>query len=238
MRSASAYGAISEGLERSASLSAAPALPPPPCGCAPAASPWRAMAASASALISAAGGAAGDELPELDEEEALALATPGAAVAAVAADGAADLTQRMQQLRKEPAESEEVEAKFAIFESYMGTVTKLRDDLHATWTTTKPQFEGTGAAAAMERRLQDIDRTGNLGVDEGASAADWLVLHMAKQACRNHAQLSAVLRDMEIKLSVLAAEADCPMCLEPLGNEADGKQPAKVLSCCHKTCTG
>jgi len=151
---------------------------------------------------------------------------------AVAADKAQEFHQLLQQLRTEPTNDEEITAKFAIFETYMDSVTVLRKDVYTTWESAKPQFE-SGAIQFIDQQLKRVDQTENLGIIDQDGV--WIVYGMMSKASKNHTLLSSILKDIETKLALLASEVDCPMCLEPLGN-GEGKKPAKILGCCHRTC--
>jgi hypothetical protein len=265
-QSSVSHTALLSGLRRSEAISAPSAFArggagfaggaaPPPAAAAAAAAAWDSMASSTVSALSSvsirrrpAPGAptpllAADAVEadvvaaEADmaaELAAMGLAGEALAVPAVAAaaEGAGDLIGALEQLRHEPKAEAELRAKFAIFEAYLATVTALRDSVYAAFERARLQFSA-GGGAAVERDLKHIDGHANLGADvpEGV----WIVWGMMKAAADNHARLSRVLRDMETRLALLAADAECPCCLEPVG-EGEGRKPAKVLACAHRTC--
>lgn len=108
----------------------------------------------------------------------------------------------------------------------------MRDQVIALWAASQPSF-AAGAAASINRALAAAESHASMAVPDQAGV--WLVYGMLRVATRNHGALAAVVRDIETKLRLLAEETECPMCLEPLGT-GDGRKPAKVLACCHKTC--
>jgi hypothetical protein len=164
--------------------------------------------------------------------DAMAALEAGHVAAPAAAEAALAVAPLLDQLRVEPADASELQAKFAIFEEYMATVSALREQVFALWAGARASFEAA-PAAAMDRALAQVDGAANLAVADVPGV--WIVHGMMRAATRNHAALSALVRDLETKLRLLADDADCPMCLDPLGS-GEGRKPAKVLLCCHKTC--
>ena len=62
---------------------------------------------------------------------------------------------------------------------------------------------------------------------------------MAMAVEKNEGAISRVMRDVQAKLELLAAQADCPICLEPLGAAAGGDAGARAattLGCAHRVC--
>jgi hypothetical protein len=202
------------------------------------ASPHPAAAMAAGAAFGGFGGGGGGAAPLADEgqragiAEALLAIEAGVVAAPAAAEDAAAVAPLLDQLIVEPADASELAAKFAIFEQYLATVSALREQVLALWSGARASFDAA-PAAAMDRALAKIDDGANLGVADVAGV--WLVHGMLKAATRNHAAIAALVRDLETKLRLIADDADCPMCLSSLG-EGEGRVPAKVLSCCHKTC--
>jgi hypothetical protein len=193
---------------------------------------------AAGAAFGGFGGGGAGAAPFADEgqragiAEALLAIEAGVVAAPAAAEDAAAVAPLLDQLRAEPADASELAAKFAIFEEYLATVSALREQVLALWAGARDSFDAA-PAAAMDRALAKIDDGANLGVADVAGV--WLVHGMLKAATRNHAAIAALVRDLETKLRLIADDADCPMCLSSLG-EGEGRIPAKVLSCCHKTC--
>ena len=148
---------------------------------------------------------------------------------ALAVDGSRTLSAQLESLRVEPADDDARTAAFSIFSSYLDTICILRGDVHALFDRSQPVFDGP-AGVSVKRDLAKLDSADSLGVGDDASGA-WIVFHMAHKARTNHAALSSVNRDIERKLAMLAADGDCPMCLESLAG-----LPSRTLSCCHRTC--
>lgn len=171
-----------------------------------------------------------DVVPEEIAETMTTLHVP---LPAVAADKAEEFRTLLEQLRTEPTVDDEIKAKFAIFETYMDSVTVLRNDVYSTWENAKAQFE-TNAVHRMDQQLKKVDATENMGVADQDGV--WIVYGMMVRASSNHTLLSTILKEMETKLALLASDVDCPMCLEPVG-VGEGKKAAKILACCHRTCT-
>jgi hypothetical protein len=177
------------------------------------------------------GAVAGGGLAESSQQLEMAVAAASAAPA-LAADANGELASLLEQLREEPEDPEEMSAKFAIFETYMNTVVQLRNEVVAAVERAREHLEG-GAFAGIQRGLRALDAHEYLGAAEATGV--WLVYGMMRTASQNHARLSNLLRDVETKLALVAADADCPICLEPLG-VGEGKKAPKMLVCCHRTC--
>jgi hypothetical protein len=148
-----------------------------------------------------------------------------------------DIEAVLHQLREEPADDDERASKFAIFEGFLSTVEKVRDDTFKFWEDAKIEFEGGGLRAA-EAQLRRLDTRDSMGLSddvfsEGAGA--WFVQPMARQASRNSVALTSTLSSLRAKLMLLGKEdTECPCCLEPLAQ--DGLE-VTTLSCCHRCCT-
>jgi hypothetical protein len=214
-----AVGARAAGIAASAAARPRFAVdaPVPLRALAPGAAPDRGYVAAMSVAAAAAVADAGIDL------DALADAAPAAPAAE---EGAAAFADLLEQLREEPADGEETAAKFRIFETYMDTVTALREDMLATWRRAVPSFEPP-AAAVIDRAISAMDRGDALGAAEVAGT--WFVHGMMVQAGRNHAALAGILRDIETKLALLSGDADCPICLDSIAARA-----ARALPCCHR----
>jgi hypothetical protein len=162
--------------------------------------------------------------------QAISAIEEGISAVSEAADGSADLEKLLEQLKVEPIDAVELEAKFTIFDEYLSTVVLLRDQVYSLWARGMPRLEAAGTAAAnIARRLKSIDGFENLAVEEPRHG-QWIVYGMARCAARNHAALSSVLREIETKLALVARDdVECPFCLEIC-------VMPKILSCCHKSC--
>jgi hypothetical protein len=183
-----------------------------------------------------------EEMIQLHQQQHMVTLDAGEADTVTAVVGAEVEEQEMEfhtlleQLRVEPTDNEEVMAKFSIFETYMSTVSTLREQVYEMWSRTKieileaaPGESGRQTVAQIHSSLKKVDSEANMGCDDSRV---WLIYSMMKQAAANHKVLSIVLKDINTKLSLInKMDCDCPMCLEPL-TAAD----TKILSCCHKTC--
>ena len=156
-------------------------------------------------------------VPFSDREDSSTITTT--IVAADAQEQVEEFTDLLQQLRIEPKDGPELTAKFAIFETYMQAVTLLREQVLELWSRTKPELLTSNAATAVQiidESIQKVDSENNMGCDDEQDGI-WLIYYMMKQAASNHAILSKVLKDIEIKLSLLNRDdCECPMCMEPL----------------------
>ncbi len=161
-----------------------------------------------------------------------ALVAEASAAPALAADAGGELAALLEQLRVEPEDPAELSAKFSVFETYLNTVVELRQEVVAGVERAREHLEAS-AMAVVEHKLNALNSHEHLGAADDPNV--WLVYGMMKTASENHARLSTVLRDVETKLALVAAEVDCPICLEPLGI-GEGKKPPKMLACCHRTC--
>ena len=85
-----------------------------------------------------------------------------------------------------------------------------------------------------KRKIKGIDSEENMGAffQEGGP---WFVLPMIKKAFQNNKSTSGILDEMRRKLELLAAQPDCPVCLEKFDPSIPELTPV-VLGCCHKVC--
>lgn len=151
------------------------------------------------------------------------------------APASADATVQalLAQLAAEPADDEECAAKFSLYEGYGQQVEKMRTNLFGLYdanSATLPQ----SVASEMQRRLRLIDTQETMGIPDGADV--WFVHHMMGQASSNNGAMAGLLRDLERKMELLAsaAQAECPVCLEPFA--AEGARAPETLTCCHRVC--
>ena len=206
----------------------------------------RLVASSSVALAAADGGAAGLPPPPpaaAVEIDADALLADEAAEEAELADElqASDMESLLADLRDEPDTDAERAAKFALFETYLETVTKMREQTFAFWQESKPDFVGVenlaapsgggGAVRAVEKALKQIDRAHNMGMPDFDGPV-WFVHGMCKKAAQNSAVIDGVLRSVRTKLDLLSRQDECPICLECF----DAEHIPQVLGCCHKVC--
>merc|ERR1711998_726030 len=97
-------------------------------------------------------------------------------------EGQMEMQQLLEQLREEPAEDAEVTAKFELFEEYMKTVEKMRDETFAFWDEAKADFHAT-AVTDITRKLRTIDSHENLGVELLARTEDCPICMEELHAC-------------------------------------------------------
>jgi len=144
----------------------------------------------------------------------------------------------LRQLRREPTDDEETQAKFALYENFLATVEASRKATYDFWDDCREEFEENAASsqnavAQVEADLRAIDGEDNLGIVFMENR--WFVYDMIVQADKNNETLKKALHNIEIKLELLQKEDDdCPFCLE---NLAEAQLPFVTLACCHKACT-
>merc|ERR1719326_2805896 len=155
---------------------------------------------------------AGDEMLESAQRQLLA------AGHAWAAKGDAALGALLAQLRVEPADDAEAAAKFALYEAHAEAVATVRDALFTLWAGARADV-GDGAPV-FERALRGVDARANLELDEDARF--WFVFSMATAVSANEAKIARVMRELRAKLEMLAAQTECPICLERLPAGGDG----------------
>lgn len=163
------------------------------------------------------------------ESAALVGAQDAAAIGAEAS--AQDLEPLLQQLRVEPEDADEVAAKFGMYETYAQEVERLRSDLFAFHESHRESLP-PAVAREMDGQLRAVDSQERMGIPDDTRV--WFVYHMMKQAERNNKSMIVALRVYNRKLELLAKreQSDCPVCLEPFGDE----RPAETLGCCHAVC--
>merc|ERR1719231_1404322 len=144
-------------------------------------------------------------------------------------DGGA-LDALLAQLRAEPADDAEAEAKFALYEAHAEAVATVRDALFTLWAGARADV-GDGAPV-FERALRGVDARANLELDEDSRY--WFVYSMATAVSANEAKIARVMRELRAKLEMLAAQTECPVCLERL--PTGGAAPATTLGCAHRLC--
>merc|ERR1719326_804818 len=160
---------------------------------------------------------AGDEMLESAQRQLLAAGHAWAAKGDAgldAVDGA--LGALLAQLRVEPADDAEAAAKFALYEAHAEAVATVRDALFTLWAGARADV-GDGAPV-FERALRGVDARANLELDEDAR----------------------VMRELRAKLEMLAAQTECPICLERLPAGGDGgaaAAAATTLGCAHRVCS-
>merc|ERR1719336_62740 len=141
----------------------------------------------------------------------LALATPAGSDSDSAAESIEEL---LRQVKTEPAEDEEIAAKFSIYEGYssqLEAIRKLLFEFHAESAPTVPAV----LQSDWRRQLKGVDSAEAMSVpDDGGRV--WFVYHMLKAAERNNRKMTRVLDDFRHKIDLLAKndQTECPVCLE------------------------
>lgn len=144
--------------------------------------------------------------------------------------GQMEMAELLEQLKKEPAEEQEQQAKFILFEKYLETVEKMRNETFEFWSEARMDFHEAGRGD-IDRCLKRIDGADNMSVD--FSERRWFVYDMTAKAGKNCAIIGGNLAMIKSRIELLARQDDCPVCLDPL--EECG-QEVHVLQCCHKVC--
>jgi hypothetical protein len=148
----------------------------------------------------------------------------------VSSAASSDLTELLKQLANEPKDDTELSAKFTLFETFLATVTLIRDQTLQFWSDNADQFSGD-ARAQLQRSISSIDSHDNLGIQD--DPRKWFVYSMTVKADTNAKTIARVLALIKTRLELLAMEGgECPCCFDLLN-------PLNVttLSCCHKICT-
>merc|ERR1719482_373397 len=183
---------------------------------------------------------AGDEMLESAQQQLLAAGHAWAADGDDALGGGADgdggaLDALLAQLRAEPADDAEAAAKFGLYEAHAEAVATVRDALFTLWAGARADV-GDGAPV-FERALRGVDARANLELDEDSRY--WFVYSMATAVSANEAKIARVMRELRAKLEMLAAQTECPICLERLPAGGDGgaaAAAATTLGCAHRVC--
>jgi len=142
------------------------------------------------------------------------------------------MSQLLQSLAREPKNDQELAAKFALYEEFLKTVEQSRKAAHDFWADCKEDFEEASGNVVkqIEKELKAVDSAENMGID--FNQRRWFVYDMTVKADSNNGKLEEVLKVLQRKLDMLAANDDCPFCLE--APAADN--PFVTLACCHKAC--
>lgn len=141
------------------------------------------------------------------------------------------LKELLKQLRTEPAEDDEIVAKFALYETYGQEVERMRSELFTFYEDIKQDLP-PAVARGVEQQLRAIDSHEAMGIPD--EAREWFVYQMMKRAERNSWAMDSALAALKAKLELLAksTQTDCPICLEAF----DEERPAEMLACCHSVC--
>lgn len=144
-----------------------------------------------------------------------------------------DFASLLEQLRSEPSQPEESEAKFTIFTAYLNTVEELRSQALALWETVRQQgVFPASVLAGLQRSVASIDGQDRMGANEMQGV--WIVYGMMQQAHSNYTFIYNAVRDINTKLTLVTETPDCPICTSPMGGTSGREE--KILQCCHKVC--
>jgi hypothetical protein len=120
----------------------------------------------------------------------------------------------LEQLANEPNNEEELLAKFQLFETFLETVTLLREQTLKFWNENSDQFVGA-VFDSCQRDIQAIDSNEALGIYD--DDRKWFVFLMTKRANQNSKLISQTLAKLRGRLELLAQELhECPFCLDQL----------------------
>lgn len=136
----------------------------------------------------------------------------------------------LDDLKVEPADGNELEAKFTLYEKYLETVEAIRSETFAFYESSKGSFTQLSVRRNIEGSLIKVDGRENMSLH--FSSTRWFVYDMVLKASKNRLKIQNILKDIGTKLQLLSTQDDCPICLEKYGAERD----PVVLSCCHKVC--
>jgi hypothetical protein len=145
-----------------------------------------------------------------------------------------ELITLLKELETEPKEDAELTAKFALFETFLQTVTVIREQTLQFWEENMDLFEGGSKASAM-KEIKKIDAEDCLGILDDPRR--WFVYAMTKKANDNSGKIAQTLALLRSRLEQINSEdvGECPFCLDDMGplKEAD---LTIVLPCCHRVC--
>lgn len=146
-----------------------------------------------------------------------------------------ELLNLLKQLEVEPTEESELAAKFVLFETFLETVTVVREQTLNFWNENKDLFEG-GMRSSAERELKKIDNEESMGIED--DPRKWFVYTMTKKANQNNGKIANTLSLLRSRLEQINKDdlGECPFCLEDLATLKKENQTT-VLSCCHRVCT-
>lgn len=147
-----------------------------------------------------------------------------------------ELLNLLKQLEVEPTDDVEVAAKFALFETFLQTVTVIREQTLEFWSENMDLFEGGGARAAAQKEVDKMDAEDCLGILDDPRR--WFVFAMTKKANENSVKIAQILSLLRSRLEQINSSevGECPFCLEDMAPLKDAEETI-VLSCCHRVCT-
>jgi len=142
----------------------------------------------------------------------------------------------LRDLRIEPKEDSEIEAKFKLYEEFLKTVESSRKATFDFWAECKEEFTKTAgqgnAVKQVEANLKNLDCEENMAIQW--SEFRWFVYDMMVKADSNNVIIEGMMKNIETKIELLQQEDnDCPFCLDPLKEKDD----VHTLGCCHQACS-
>ena len=149
----------------------------------------------------------------------------------------AELHNLLGQLAVEPNDDLELAAKFQLFETFLQTVTTIREETHGYWRENADLFEG-GIRVAAQKEVDNIDCENAMGVIDDPSK--WFVYGMTKKANENSKKIGQTLSLLRSRLDQIISNnndlGQCPFCLDDMTpmKESGG---TIVLGCCHRVCS-
>jgi hypothetical protein len=136
----------------------------------------------------------------------------------------------LEQLAVEPTNNDEVAAKFALFETILETVVKIREETLNFWAENQDQFQG-GSQSVGRSEIAKLDNVDAMGIID--DPRKWFVYSMTVKANQNSKMISQVLSTLRSYLELLSQEmGECPYCLDQMTPET-----STVLGCCHRVCS-
>lgn len=149
-----------------------------------------------------------------------------------------ELESLLSQLIREPTNDEELIAKFTLYETFLETVIKLRNEITTFWSDNQDLFDNYSRQAA-QREISSIDSPETMGIIDDPNK--WFVYHMTKKVNENNKLIGNILSNLRKRLEMMNSEdelGECPFCLEDmtLMVKNDGPNTTLILTCCHRVC--
>mmetsp|Transcript_11656 Transcript_11656/g.14059 ORF Transcript_11656/g.14059 Transcript_11656/m.14059 type:complete len:377 (+) Transcript_11656:56-1186(+) len=140
-----------------------------------------------------------------------------------------EINDLLSDLKLEPTNDEDCSRRFQLYEEHTETVSTIRNSLLSFWLNAKDDVPNCSAKDSIEASLANIDHAENLEVY--LNPKYWFIYSMAKKVTLNENKIGKVLREIQIKLDLLASNSeDCPICLDSI----DDVNHEHVFGCAHK----
>ena len=134
------------------------------------------------------------------------------------------------EFKIEPIDNIEIEVKFRVYETFLGTVVTLRESLLEYWSANQLIFPDN-IRLNCQRDIISIDSNDCLSIIDDPTT--WFVHSMLVKAKLNSNNMSNILKQFQFRLQQVHTEpGDCPVCLEIIENNTP--DICTILSCCHK----